>query len=60
MDWIYKNSGKAKMIVTPKEQKKFHKATKCWICQEALVKDKNHKDYKSNEQLEISAILQIN
>ena len=49
------------MKITPKEQKKFQKATKCWICQEALVKDKSHKDYKKkHNQLEITAILQVN
>ena len=46
LTWIYKNYGKAKMKITPKEQKKFQKATKCWICKEELVKDENHKDYK--------------
>ena len=32
--WIYKNSGKVKIKITLKEQKKFQKATKCWICKE--------------------------
>ena len=29
------------------EQKAFRNATTCWICQEALVKDRKHKDYKN-------------
>ena len=29
---IYMNCGIAKMKITPKQQRKFQKATKCWIC----------------------------
>ena len=36
--WINKNCGRAEIIITSKQEKKFQKATKCWICQEELVK----------------------
>ena len=44
---IYATCGKAEMVLTPEEQKAFRKATTCWICEEALVKDRSHEDYKS-------------
>ena len=46
---IYMNCGKAKMKIMPKQQKTFKKAATCWICQEALVKDTNYKDYKNKQ-----------
>ena len=31
------------MIITSKQQRKFQKTTRCWICWEELVKNKNIK-----------------
>ena len=44
--WICRNCGRKKMTITPKQQRRFQKATKCWICREELIKDKSHQDYK--------------
>ena len=44
---IYATCGKAEMVLTPEEQKAFRKATTCWICEEALVKDQSQEDYKN-------------
>ena len=33
---IYMNCSKAKMTITPNQQRKFQKATKCWICGDKL------------------------
>ena len=44
---IYATCGKAETVITPEEQKAFKHATTCWIRQEALVKDRNHEDYKN-------------
>ena len=44
--WIYNNCGQAKMIISKKQEKAFNKATKCWICQEKLARDKNDEDYE--------------
>ena len=41
---IYKKCGKAKMTITPNQQRKFQKATICWICQGKF--DKNDKKLK--------------
>ena len=41
---IYKKCGKAKMTITPNQQRKFQKATTCWICQGKF--DKNDKKLK--------------
>ena len=57
---IYRNCGKAKMTITPNQQRKFQKATKCWICGDKLVTDKGHQDYKKNNQSEITVILLAN
>ena len=57
---IYMDSGKKKMIITPKQQRKFQKATKCWICGDKLVTDKGHQDYEKNNQSEITVILLAN
>ena len=46
---IYKNCGKAKMKITPNQQRKFQKATKCWICGDKLVTDKGHQDYEKKQ-----------
>ena len=43
---IYKNCGKAKMKITPNQQRKFQKATKCWICGDKLV---THQDYEKKQ-----------
>ena len=40
--WICRHSGKKKMTITPNQQRKFQKATKCWICRDRLVTDKSH------------------
>ena len=48
---IYMNCGKAKMKITPKQQRKFQKATKCWICGDKLVTDKSHQDYGKNHSV---------
>ena len=40
---IYMDSGKKKMTITPNQQRKFQKATKCWICGDKLV---THQDYE--------------
>ena len=46
---IYMNCGKAKMTITPIQQRKFQKATKCWICGDKLVTDKDHQDYEKKQ-----------
>ena len=46
---IYMDSGKKKMTITPNQQRKFQKATKCWICGDKLVTDKGHQDYKKKQ-----------
>ena len=46
---VYAANGKAKMTLTPEEQKAFRKATTCWICEEALVKDQSQEDYKKKQ-----------
>ena len=46
---IYMNCGKAKMTITPNQQRKFQKATKCWICGDKLVTDKGHQDYEKKQ-----------
>ena len=43
------NCGKAKMTITPNQQRKFQKATKCWICGDKLVTDKGHQDYEKKQ-----------
>ena len=54
------NCGKAKMTITPNQQRKIQKATKCWICGDKLVTDKGHQDYEKNNQSEITVILLAN
>ena len=46
---VYATNGKAKMTLTPEEQKAFRHATTCWICEEALVKDQSQEDYKKKQ-----------
>ena len=46
---IYMNCGKAKMTITPNQQRKFQKATRCWICSDKLVTDKGHQDYEKKQ-----------
>ena len=46
---VYAANGKAKMTLTPEEQKAFRHATTCWICEEALVKDQSQEDYKKKQ-----------
>ena len=43
---IHMKCGKAEMFISKEQQAAFKKATICWICQEDLIKDKNHKDSK--------------
>ena len=38
--------GKKKMILTPNQQRKFQKATKCWICGDKL---ETHQDYEKKQ-----------
>ena len=52
--------GKKKMTITPKQQRKFQKATKCWICGDKLVTEIGHQDYEKNNQSEITVILLAN
>ena len=35
------------MNITPKQERKFQRATKCWLCEGDLVKDNSHEDYKN-------------
>ena len=44
---IYERCGE--MTLTQKERDAFRDATICWICQEAFVKDRKHKDYKNKQ-----------
>ena len=37
------------MTITPNQQRKFQKATKCWIFGNKLVTDKGHQDYKKKQ-----------
>ena len=46
---IYMDCGKKKMTLTPNQQRKFQKATKCWICGDKLVTDKGHQDYEKKQ-----------
>ena len=46
---IYMDSGKKKMTITSNQQRKFQKATKCWICGDKLVTDKSHQDYEKKQ-----------
>ena len=46
---IYMNCGKARMTISPNQQRKFQKATKCWICGDKLVIDKGHQDHEKKQ-----------
>ena len=46
---IYKNCDKKKMTITPKQQRKFQKATNCWICGDKLVTDESHQSYEKKQ-----------
>ena len=45
---IYKNCGKAKIIISKEQQAAFEKATNLWICGDKLVTDKSHHDYEDH------------
>ena len=47
--WICRNCSWKKMTITPKQQRKFQKVTKCWICREELIKDESHQEYEKKQ-----------